>query len=587
MVPPLLTLKNAYKQYRHDQDKSLAPEETVARFKNRLADKNLQILDDIVRIDNGRLGIPVYFSICGPEARAAIGNYKQMGKGATEAQARASAVMELAERFSLFSYYQNRDHFITAPKTSIKEPTIPFEQIARSVDDNSGDLEALEPIFNALPLKWCWAHNLTRGVPIMVPFNWFWTINEFNGSSAGNCNEEALCQGISEVVERHVSSLISREKVQVPRIDINSITDPVALELIGKYDHAGVQLAISDFTLEMGIPSIGVLAWDPATFPEKSEIVWTAGTMPSANKALCRCLTEIAQLGGDFNSGGNYEASGLPKFSDLESARYITHPGRMVSLEELPELGDDNIKVEVQNCIDALSQKNMEVFTVDVRHSALDIPAFYSIVPGTQFRERAFNSSVGMIMAKIVTTTYSPEKALDMLDQIDARIPGKYYLEFYRGQIHIDHGQYEKALAFLNRAIALSPPPEDSASIYTYAGLCLKEMEIYPGALKVLEKGHHIDPQRTDTLNLMGFCHFKLKAHDRAIECFQKLVALNPSSAIDYANIGANYRAMGEKAKAIEHYQLALSLDPDIDFARDHLAQMGAAQQAGRIRTAR
>jgi ribosomal protein S12 methylthiotransferase accessory factor len=53
------------------------------------------------------------------------------------------------------------------------------------------------------------------------------------------------------------------------------------------------------------------------------------------------------------------------------------------------------------------------------------------------------------------------------------------------------------------------------------------------------------------------------------------LVALNPSSSIDYANIGANYRALGDKAKAVEYYQLALTLDPKIDFARAHLEEMG------------
>jgi ribosomal protein S12 methylthiotransferase accessory factor len=283
----------------------------------------------------------------------------------------------------------------------------------------------------------------------------------------------------------------------------------------------------------------------------------------------------VAQLAGDFNSGGNYEASGLPKFFTLDSADHIIHPGRSVRSEDLPEIGDSNIKIEVQNCVNALSRRHMDVFTVDVRHPVLDIPAFYTMVPGTQFRERAAHSSVGMIMAKIISGHYSPGKAIDRLQQMDAHIPGKYYLQFYQGQIHIEQRRYEEALDFMNRAIALSPPPEDLASIYTYAGLCFKEMENYPSALEMLEKGHQIDPQRTDTLNLLGFCHFKLKAHPKAIDYFQKIVALNPSSAIDYANIGANYRAMGEKAKAIEHYQLALSLDPGIDFARDHLIQMG------------
>jgi ribosomal protein S12 methylthiotransferase accessory factor len=443
------------------------------------------------------------------------------------------------------------------------------------VEDDTADVDALEPLFDQLHLQWCWAHNLTRGEVVMVPFNWFWTINEFNGSSAGNCNEEALCQGICEVVERHVSSRVSRESIKVPLIDLSSITDPVALELIGKYDRAGVQLYISDFTLEMGIPSIGVLAWDPSTFPQRSEIVWTAGTMPSGDKALCRSLTEIAQLAGDFNSSGNYEASGLPKFHNLESARYITHPGQTIQLPTLPELGDNNIKIEVQNCIDALHTRHMEVFTVDVRHPLLDIPAFYTMIPGAQFRERAAHSSVGMTMAKIITSTYSADKAMDLLGKMDARIPGKYYVSFYRGQIRLEQQGFEPALKHFTEAIALNPPPEDLASIYTYAGICHKEMEDYHAALEMLERGVRIDPERTDTLNLLGYCHFKLKAHQQAIECFQKLVALNPSSAIDYANIGANYRALGEKDKAIEHYQLALSLDPAIDFARDHLMQMG------------
>ena len=72
MVPEPLRLKDAFKQYKHDQDKIITPEKTVERFKQRLADNKLDILDDIVRVDKGRLGIPVYFSVCGPQARAAI-----------------------------------------------------------------------------------------------------------------------------------------------------------------------------------------------------------------------------------------------------------------------------------------------------------------------------------------------------------------------------------------------------------------------------------------------------------------------------------------------------------------------------------
>jgi ribosomal protein S12 methylthiotransferase accessory factor len=72
----------------------------------------------------------------------------------------------------------------------------------------------------------------------------------------------------------------------------------------------------------------------------------------------------------------------------------------------------------------------------------------------------------------------------------------------------------------------------------------------------------------------MGFCHFKLKEHERAIEDFKKAIELDPSSAIDYANIASNYRQMGEKQKAIRYYQMALTLDDSIQFAREHLQEL-------------
>ncbi len=575
MRPVPLKLEDAFKQFRHDQDKIITPEETVDRFRERLARSGLDILDDIVRIDNGRLNIPVYFSVCGSEARATIGNYKQMGKGATPAQSMASAVMELGERFSLFSFYRNPENFVTATAAEITEPKMEFAQIAQSVEDDSKELDVAAKFFETLPLKWTWAHNLTTGEVVMVPFNWFWTINEFNGSSAGNCIEEALCQGICEVVERHVCSLISRNRINAPLIDIDSVNDPVAIELIDKYRTNGVELILSDFTQDMGIPSVGALAWDPKTFPHKSEIVWTAGTTPSATKALCRALTEVAQLAGDFNSNANYVASGLPKFQSLEAAGYVIHPGRSVALNDLPELGDNNIKLEVERCIAALASRDMDVLVVDVRHPLLDVPAFYTIIPGTQFRERAAHSSVGMMIAKIIAGNFAPSQAIARLKEFDAALPGKYFLQFYLGQIYLDRGNHQDALDYFSKALAFEPPAEDLASVYTYMGLCYKELSQFDKAKTVLDKGHRTDPERTDTLNLLGFSHFKLGDHEQAIACFKKLIALDPSSAIDYANIAANYRAMGKKAKAIEYYQLALALDESIEFAKEHLTQLG------------
>ncbi|MGD9182241.1 MAG: YcaO-like family protein [Desulfobacterales bacterium] len=567
-------LSDAYKNYTFDQDKILPPEDTVRRFKEKLKKVNLDILKRTIRIDSGRLDIPIYFSLCGTDAHNIIGTKKQMGKGGTPSQSEASAVMELAERFSFFSFVKNPENFFTEKFCNIKDKVLPFEMIAKSVHDASEDLPITRKIFENLPLKWTWAYNLTRNEETLVPFDWFFAINEFNGPSAGNCVEEAISQGICEIIERHTSSVISHNQLKVPAIRADSATDPLVIEMIGKYRRIGVKLFVSDFTLDTGIPSVGVLAYDPTTFPELSEIVWTAGTTPDPQKALSRALTEVAQLAGDFDTASNYVASGLPKFNDLADADYVTNPGKEIDISALPDLSDANIKVEVENCLAALSKNNMEVFVINTMHPNLKIPAFYTIIPGAHFRERALGTSVGMFAAKHIAENRDPLKAIGALEKIDKDIPGKYYIKFYLGSCQIALNNPKSAYKHFEEALNLAPNKQDVPSIYSYMGVALKDMGEYRKALDVLKKGEQLDRERTDIYNLMGFCHFKLKENEAAIANFKKVIQLDPTSAIDYANIASNYRDMGQPAKAIRYYEMALTLDPSIEFARDNLARL-------------
>ncbi len=570
-----LQLKDAYKRFTLDQDKVASPEETVRRFREKLERIDLDILESTVRIDNGRLDIPVFFSVCGKDAENAIGTKKQMGKGGTPSQAEASAVMELAERFSFFSFSADKNNFERATYVDVKDRSIPFELIARSVHDETDEASRAAKIFETIPMRWAEGYNLTRQAPTLIPFDWFFAINEFNGPSAGNCVEEALSQGICEVVERHVSSLVAREKIRTPLVSTANADDRLVEEMLAKYAKAGVELYVSDFSLDTGIPTVGVLAFDRSTFPEKSEIVWTAGTTPDPRKSLSRALSEVAQLAGDFNTGSNYVASGLPKFSRIEEADYVINPGRTVALKDLPDLSDDNIKVEIQNLVSALKRIDMEVLTIETTHPQLRIPAFYTIVPGAHFRERAAGTSVGMFSTKLIAENFHPFEALSRLEEAEKVLPDKYYIEFYKGMCRLSLQDPGGALADFRRAMDLDPAKEDIPSIYSYAGLCLKEMERFREALQVLKKGIEADPERTDIHNLMGFCHFKLKEHQEAIGCFENILKLDPSSAIDYANIASNYRDMGKKEDAVRYYRIALELDPSIEFARDNLEKLG------------
>ena len=569
-----IILNDAIKTHGSELGKTISPEKTVGYFRERLAGVDLDILEDAVRIDNGRLDIPVYFSLCGKDAEAVIGLKKQMGKGGTVAQAEASAVMELAERFSLFSFIADPDNFIHISHQEAGDRAMSLDAIRKSVHDDTPDSGAALEFFSHIPVRWVAGQDMTTGRETLIPFDWFFALNEYNGSAAGNCIEEAVLQATCEVVERHVSSIVSRTKVRVPAIDPGSVTDPMALELLGKFHKAGIRLFLSDMSLDTGIPTVGALAYDPGTFPAGSEIVWTAGTSPDPQQALIRALTEVAQLAGDFNSGSSYVASGLPKPESLDEAAFLIDTDRNFPITSLPYLADDSIKVEIGKCVETLARGGLHVFMIDVTHPELRIPAVYAVVPGAHFRERTAGTSVGMLTAKLISSGNEPRSALSLLNEMDRRLPGKYYVNFFLGLTHLSAGELQPAVFRLERAAALDLEGQELPTIYSYLGVCLKEMGSYREAIDVLKRAEGLDPERTDIYNLMGFCHFKLKEHESAIECFRNVLALNPGSGIDYANIASNYRDMGKTDEAVQYYRLALELDPGLDFARENLMKL-------------
>ena len=579
----IIKLHSCTKKYTYDQDKACSPEETVERFLQKLKEANLDILKEVRRIDNGRLDIPVYFSVCGEDALKTIGTKKQMGKGSTPEQSRASACMELAERYSFFSFLENPDNFLQGDYTQMREqgyPVLDIANLLQSVHDTEHDQELLEKLLEGLPMRWAWAINLSRNEEVLVPFSWFYAINEFNGPSAGNTYEEAILQGISEVVERHVCAVVNHNKQATPAIDPDSVTDPVARELLEKFHQNGIKLYLNDFSLDTGIPTIAAMAWDPSTFPQQSEIVYTAGTTPDANKALIRALTEVAQLAGDFNSGANYVASGLPKPLSLDEIKYITEPEQTIALSDMADLHDPDMRQEVENCVQALGKIGLEVLVLDTAHPDLKIPAAYTIIPGAHFRERAAGGDAVLFAAKLATQLLPEEQLVEKLQKMQQEEPNAYYLEFYLGEHLYEQGRVDEALIHLEHALTLEPKDEDLPYIYSYAGSCLRDLGQYQTAVAMLKKGLGYDEERPDIHNILGVCFFKLDQFEEAAGHFQRAVELNPVSAIDYANLALNQEKIGQVDAAISNYQVALSQDSEIEFAAQGLADLLARQVA-------
>ena len=570
---PTIELTDAFKHYTYDQDKVLPPEETIARVRERLGRLDLKILKETLRIDSGRLDIPIYLSLLGVDARRVVPTQKQMGKGATPIQSEASALMELVERFSFFSYIKERDLLFARPG-ELNGQVLDFSYLARSLFDTSPASQAAAALYQDWPLSFAPATNLTTGRAVYLPLYWFYLIEEYNGPAAGNCLEEAILQALCEVVERHVGSVISHGRLATPLIDPDSATDPAARELLDKFKRNGIKVWLRDFSLDTGIPTVGALAYDPSTFPAESEIVFSAGTTTDPEKSLIRALTEVAQMAGDFHRRTSYRPT-LPKYEALEDAAYLMAPGPLRPLSSLPNLAHPNLKEEIGNCLKALARLNLEVFVVDVAHPDLGIPAVYVLIPGTHFLERTRNTDVVLHLAKTAALYAPPLDALDALERLDAAFPERFDVNFFLGLALENLGDVAEALIRHRKSLQLNPPAHEIPSIHVHLGACYKDLEDYSGAVAALEQAIALAPDLKEAHHQLGFCFFKLGRYQDAVNCFEKVIELDPGSAIDYANLGINLLRLGHTKEAAFVLRQALELDASLDFARQALEGVG------------
>ncbi|MDO5536733.1 MAG: YcaO-like family protein, partial [Desulfovibrionaceae bacterium] len=265
------------------------------------------------------------------------------------------------ERYAFFSFWERSPHFVEATFSEARQrfgdDCLPLEEINRSVHDSLDARKTLE-VMDCVRWRFYPATRLGDGKIVWLPLDWFRTLSEFNGSSCGNTQEESLLQGICELVERHVCALVDRDCLITPTIDPATCKDPVLKDLIARFEAQGIKLVLKDFSCGMPVPTVGAIAWDPATFPKSSEIVFTAGTASSPTKAAVRAVTEVAQLAGDFCTNACYEASGLSKFSTLEECAWLME-GETVSLESLPSVQADDIRDEVRAVVEGLAPLNV------------------------------------------------------------------------------------------------------------------------------------------------------------------------------------------------------------------------------------
>jgi YcaO-like protein with predicted kinase domain len=341
------------------------------------------------------IGIPVVVA-CRPNS---CGLATAQGKGVDLTAAKVSALMEAAER-------QQAEH-LGLPR-----------RLASSIDLSSGarviDVARLPkspgPSFDERrPLLWVPGVDLLQpeGNPTWVPYEVVhtdWSVpsqpstgslaSSANGLASGNHVVEAAVHGLCEVIERDAVSVLGfggESAVDARRVDLSTIDDPVCLDLLQRFERAGVNVAVWDATSDVAVAAfIALVVNEDAYDPRSLYAARGSGCHPARAVALVRALTEAAQSRLSFIAGSRddmlrveYDHVASPELADR--TRVVMAKPQPWSFANAPTHEAASVEADLEHVLASLRHAGFDsAVVVDLRQPEYAIPVVRMLVPGLE-----------------------------------------------------------------------------------------------------------------------------------------------------------------------------------------------------------
>jgi tetratricopeptide (TPR) repeat protein len=130
-----------------------------------------------------------------------------------------------------------------------------------------------------------------------------------------------------------------------------------------------------------------------------------------------------------------------------------------------------------------------------------------------------------------------------------------------QGAADIEKGQYEEAISYFNKAIAIVP---NVAEAYYNRGLAHFRNGNLNEALSDFSKAIEINPDDFEAYSQRGFANYFRKNYNQAIADFSNTIKINPNFALAYAGRGAVFGEKGQYEEASSDLSKAIKLDPNL-----------------------
>ena len=341
------------------------------------------------------------------DGASAVLRMENGGKGTTAVQAEMSALGEAIERYC--GTFHGDEQRVVDSLTGLGEVAIHPNDCQLYHQDQFPDrlawnaahagFQHVPPAFDAAaPTEWTPVWSLTQRRQRLLPTSllYFATpaetgiVADSNGNAAGASLEDAVLQGLLELVERDAVALWWYNRGRVPGVDLDAFADPWLTELHAVYADLGRDVWVLDVTADLGVPTM--VALSSRLDAPRQDILFGFGAHLDPRIALRRALTELNQLMPALLAAGQDGAAPCDDPDALHWFRTATKDNQPYLLPDPAQPATsprdyacapaDDLRAEVELIQARLEQRGMELLVLDQTRPDVGLPVVKVVVPG-------------------------------------------------------------------------------------------------------------------------------------------------------------------------------------------------------------
>lgn len=392
-----INLKSQKKIYIKDGGcRVINPSETVARLEKWVS-PILGIVQKLVKVDYFDDPVHVYqatyplkLPLCYPLEKLELTQRSAAGKGKSEIQAKASCLCESIERYC--SIHNLNEERLISKYEDIKEDAIHPDLLQNFSKRQYKERDILnrsvfkfthvtKPFEEQNEISWFKVWSLSNNKYKWVPSSYCHSWPESkeaevesikansNGCAAGNTLEEAILQGVLELVERDQFALWWYSMLQVSEIDTESFSDPYIQELKNCYRTLNREIRVLDITFDLEIPTFVAVSTING-----SNLLIGLGSHLDPKIALSRALSEL-------NQGLTLDKASL----EIKGDACYLYPKPNTPKKQLSDFKTqhtDDIAKDILICQKKIEEQGLEMLALDLSHPEIDLKIAKVIVPG-------------------------------------------------------------------------------------------------------------------------------------------------------------------------------------------------------------